>query len=190
MTDKHAIIVSGVRRSGKDTLITLLHGLDSRFERFSFADRLKEDLISLLGDQFNIDPFNCSEEQKELVRPILIAYGCAWREVNKNHWVELVIERAQFRQRVMSDMIVAVSDGRFTNEIKAFRDFYGKNLFHIDVSRTDGPPPTEEEERNFRQVQEMADYKLVWGNDSMSARIEKATMVYNWLLENGLPKNS
>jgi hypothetical protein len=186
---KHLLLISGPRQVGKDTLLKWLYGIDSRITRFSFADRLKEDLSGLLMEQFNIDPFDCTAEQKELTRDILIAYGCTWRAIDSDHWVDHVIHRIRRQEKVDEFFIPAVSDGRFPNEIVRLRQEYGAGLHHIDITRVGAPPPTSEEEKHYRQVAAMADYHLNWGHNDMPAQIEHAKTVYNWLISHGLPAN-
>lgn len=186
MSKPQVICISGTRKAGKDTLLKILTAIDGRISRFSFADRLKQDIYPLLMDQFSIDPFDCNDSEKELIRPIMIAYGCAWRNVDENHWVKIVVNSANMQCSVQENTIIGISDIRFMNELKYFRKEYGSNMFHIDVSRDGAPPPTEEEERHFREVKSLADYHLNWGNDEMPEIINKSKIVYEWLLSKGL----
>jgi hypothetical protein len=182
--------ISGNRQTGKSTLANLLCALDQRGQQFSFASRLKEDLSALLMDNFQIDSFTEVPEEKELIRPILIAYGCAWRNLDPDHWVNVVLGRVKLLERSSADFIPIITDVRFVNEVKILRDSYKEKFLHIDVSRIGAPPPTSEEIKHFGAVKEAADYQLNWGNNNLSERVDHAKSVHSWLLSRGLPANS
>jgi hypothetical protein len=186
MHKSQIICISGTRKSGKDTLLKFLHAIDFRITRLAFADKLKEDLTPLLLEQFGIDPFDCDDKSKELIRPIMIAYGCAWRETDENHWVKEVVYSAKKIHAVNNSTIVAISDVRFMNELSYFRKEYKENMFHIDISRVGAPKPTDEEEKHFEGIRALADYKLNWGEDNATQILEKTNVVYQWLLSKGL----
>lgn len=75
---KKTIGITGYAGVGKDTLaeiiISVLADHGKTGQRFSFADILKEELQPLML-QHGIDPLNCSREDKELIRNILVEYG-------------------------------------------------------------------------------------------------------------------
>lgn len=188
--NRFLISLSGTKQVGKNTLANLLCGLDQRMQQFSFASRLKEDLSALLMDNFQIDSFTEVPEEKELVRPILISYGCAWRSLDPDHWANVVISRIKLLERSGADFIPIICDNRFSNETRLLREAYKDKFLHIDISRSDAPPPTDEELKHFEAVRDAADYHLNWGNNTPAERLEYAKTVYNWMLSRGLPANT
>ena len=170
----HAIALTSTRGCGKDTLYSHFAALDPCFSRYAFADCLKEDLRPLLLEQFGFDILNCTNAQKELVRGILIAYGMAWRALDPLHWVRKVVD--QIREDVARDPLVipCITDVRFENEAQHLREAFPLRLTLINLTREGSPPPTEEEEKHFRQVAAMADLHLNWGNDTEEQRAAHA----------------
>jgi hypothetical protein len=169
LCDLKVIGISGNRGSGKDTFCRLLQERSPRFKRYAFADALKEDLRPFLSAYFDINVNNCTAAQKEIIRPILIAYGCAQRAVQADYWAMRVYWQiaAQFDNRAIKDFIPIpiVTDVRFMNEVEMLRNNFGKNFIHVDIVREDGPPPTDEEEKHFRGVHKLADYYMLWGKN-------------------------
>lgn len=179
------VALSGTRGTGKDTLFSLLARINSRFRRFAHADELKAELSLFLMEHFDINPSTATGADKELIRPILIAYGCAKRDVNPDHWVSKTIAQIQREWGNASVFyappIPVVTDNRFENEIDLLRRTYGSALRHIDITRDGAPPPTEEEEKHYRQVAALADYHLHWGQDDEEVQLRYARLVYSWL---------
>jgi len=71
--------IGGEAKSGKDTLCNLLirsfasDGIVA--QRFALADELKQSLQQKIKEELNIDIFNCTPEEKEIARPILVEYN-------------------------------------------------------------------------------------------------------------------
>lgn len=81
--------VCGTKCVGKDTFYKLLDKkYPNKFVRFAFADELKNDLFELVRDQWGLDVKNLSGNKKESIRPLLIGYGCSWRNIDPLHWVK------------------------------------------------------------------------------------------------------
>jgi hypothetical protein len=77
--------ISGVARSGKDLFTTVAqevlkqHGLKT--ERFALAYELKSDLKDLIHAKTGIDVFTENTEEKNIIRPLLVAYGDVMRQM-------------------------------------------------------------------------------------------------------------
>jgi len=82
--------IAGVAGSGKDLFHKLLSKeLDCR--RFSLGDELKEELKPYCLEHFNIDPTNCSREDKDFIRPSLVSHASIKRKLsNGRYWIEKV----------------------------------------------------------------------------------------------------
>ncbi len=165
--------ITGHALSGKDTFFNLLHKTDDRFVRFALADELKEDLADLVSKQFGWDIFNLTSAQKEVVRPIMITYGQAWRKVDPLHWVKIVEKKIDklfrenneiglFDKNLYPHRIPVCTDIRFVNEFLCFKKKYGEQFLLVKVSRDGAPEPPEEEKKNQPCVDVYVDHFISW----------------------------
>ena len=90
--------ISGYARSGKDLFTSVAqkvlkeHGLKS--EKFALAYELKNDLKSLIKDKTGIDVFTEKTEEKNIIRPLLVAYGDVMRKTSEGtYWTNKVAQR-------------------------------------------------------------------------------------------------
>ena len=169
--------ISATRQSGKDTLVGHILDIDPRCYRVAFADRLKRDVAPLIREEMGFNPDNLTPEQKEIVRPLWIGWGMAQRARDPLHWVKIVTREIQETWKFASQAIPACADFRFCNEVAHFRDTFGPAFVLINLTREGAPPPTDEEEKHYRQVAAMADYHLNWGNNTKEERLEIAHQV-------------
>lgn len=180
--NKKVILLSGDRSSGKDTLFNLLKEIDHNCVRHAFADELKKDLTPLLREQFGILPMSATGSDKEFLRPIFVAYGCAWREKEPLHWAKKVMgEISQTIQNNPQPLTHVVCDARFENEVSLFRDKFGGDMAHVNLTRVGSPGPTDEERKHSAAVSAMADYHILWGNDTPEQRALVAAKLVKWL---------
>lgn len=167
------ICINGFARVGKDTFFNLLKATNRIFVRFAFADELKHDLSQLILEQFGYDIFNLSEKQKEIIRPLLISYGCAWRKIDSLHWVKIVDkkidkiiknnnEKSLFNEDLYPKIIPCVTDCRFSNEILYFKNKYKDNFILVKIDRNGAPEPPEEEKINQPLVDKYVDFSISW----------------------------
>lgn len=170
------IAISGNRCVGKDTLYNSLKSLNNNFKRYAFADTLKRDLKSLIYDQFGIDIFNVTSEEKEFIRPILISYGSVWRERDIDHWCKTV---CNVIKNEPVNIIPVITDLRFENELVLLRKEFGATLFHIHIERANGIEPTAEEQKNIHTINHLADYKLMWGDNTPEEILKVAKKICN-----------
>ena len=57
--------------------------------KFSLAGALKETLRNKILKEYNIDVYNCSAKEKEVIRPVLVEYGTKKRaESEGRFWIE------------------------------------------------------------------------------------------------------
>lgn len=171
--DKLVIGIGGVATSGKDTLCNLLiqalylKGVAAK--RRALADELKLDLRDSLLERYNIDVLNCSPQEKEIIRPDLVAYGRAKRlESLGTYWTSIV------RQKMEQDEqeVIIVPDIRYHEH--AYPDdevpWVKKNglLLHVCRYEENGgervyiPPPNEDEATHDPRVRAAADFSLTW----------------------------
>lgn len=172
--DKKLVAFGGFARSGKSSFGDILQKtlLDSapnlKVEQFSFANSLRQELFHFINENFNIDAFTEDEEEKALIRPILIAYGNAKRAQSKNqYWIQKIhkkIEKSDCDVAIITDLRFAETED---DELGWLLDQRGK-LFHIKRYVQKGkikvvqPAPNEFEKANDPKLEEAAfkKYKL------------------------------
>lgn len=185
--DKLKIIgIGGFARSGKDTFvkyaINILGENGYLAQRVAFADELKSDLYSFIKEKYGIDVFLASTEEKNLIRPLLVAHGCGMRLCGDgSHWIRLMektIKNSYDDLKYILDkpMIFLVSDVRFPNEadwihdnggwfvhIKKYEVYTGHDYNEYDPGdRIYDSAPNEEEAKQDPLIEKKADYKLEW----------------------------
>lgn len=165
--------VSGVARSGKDTMAQALKEIleeneGIRVEIRSLAAPLKSDIYDFILERFGIDVFDCTDEEKKLIRPLLVGYGGAKRaQTQGKYWTSLMdLELAYLAEDNVS--VVIIPDIRYCD----FEDdevgwLLKKSGFLIHVSKElkDGTilqPANEDEERNDPVLQRAADFSVLW----------------------------
>lgn len=171
--------ISGSRCVGKDTFYNVLYKLNNRFKRYAFADALKYDLHPLIQTQFNIDLFNIRPYDKEVIRPIMVSYGTAWRTFDKNHWVKKVYNQIENEYAYEKTIVPVITDLRYDNELQFLKDKYGEKFLHIHISRLYGPEPTEEELESISAIIHLADVHITWGNNSEQEKMNIVRKIYD-----------
>ena len=106
LENKMIIGISGYARTGKDTfgisLQRILKTYKINCELIAFANVLKEDLDGFLLDKFNISAFTKKDEEKFLIRPMLVAYGESKRNQSPNYWIEQIEEKVKNKLTIKS----------------------------------------------------------------------------------------
>ncbi len=167
--------ITGLCRSGKDTFCKLLseklleYGVTSK--RLALADKLKSEIRPALLEKYSIDVFNCSPEEKEIIRPDLVAFGKIWRETSKGtHWCSIV--EKQFLS--LSEDVVIVPDIRYSDpeypddEVSWVKNKHKGILVHVARYKTINgikewlAPPNDDERRFDPIMRQEADFSLSW----------------------------
>ena len=183
--------IAGVARSGKDTLCDLLRkGLLERgykSQRFALADLLKAKIRPFLLEFFEIDIFDCSPEEKELVRPLLVEFGRAKRITSEgSYWTGLLqeeIDKADCDVAIVTDIRYAEYE---YDEADWLKEWNHGTLIHVERVLPNGEiltAPNADEERNNPKLKELANTNLIWESNLVLAK-EKV----DELLENTLTK--
>jgi len=175
--------ITGARRAGKDTFAQLLTdvALPKCVVKYAFANALKSDLSELFQERFNADIYTLEGDKKELLRPILISYGCVWRDIDPLHWVKTVTENIdKWKAMTQNSVFHCVTDVRFKNEAQYLKEKYGEEFALISITRTDGPEPTEEEKKNMPELESLINHRIVWDTEpSLAAAKETVEKFYN-----------
>jgi len=160
------VSIAGKARSGKDSIcqafIKQLADNGILAKRYAFADELKKELDPLILFNFGISAFTEDEEEKKLIRPLLVTYGTElWRKVDLDHWIKKVEAAIKNDPR---PHVACVSDTRFPNESNwCIKN--GGYLLHIDRLDETGQkiPPASEDERIYDEVLYLdSHYRFEW----------------------------
>ena len=162
------IVVCGTKRTGKDTFYNLLRQKSEKFIRFAFADKLKEYLSLFSYAVFHKEVDDLSDQEKEILRPVLISAGMAARKIKPDFWVEQIYDSMDYYGDFPGsefETIPVITDGRFVNEVEFFKKKCGDKCLVVNIEREGSPEPPDEEKRNAPEVAKLADYSIVWPTD-------------------------
>lgn len=172
-TNKLLIGIAGCSRVGKNTLdehIKTNYCPDYKVGSFSFAHTLKRDLQQFCLDNFNIDSFTEDTKQKEIIRPLMVAYGECKRKISKGTfwWKKLKPEIDTFFMK--GGDIAIITDLRFCEfdeDECHFVDLYsqsrqGMSSINVYLERDDVTFANESERQNLPRVKEKADLVINW----------------------------
>lgn len=176
--------ISGLARSGKDTLFEFLsEKLKNRnisSKRLAFADELKEECDDFLKKNIGISAFTETNVEKEIIRPFLVCYGTkVRRRLDKNCW----INRLSDKLKSLNQDYVFITDVRYKNEIEWVKSQGGKT---IHIERHGNIAPNEEELRNDPILKNSSQYRVKWKNFKETDNLyinNKVNSIYNELFQ-------
>ncbi len=154
--------VSGFARSGKDTFCNracnFLNFHGETCSIYSFADALKSELDELLLKHTGISAFTEKDEEKELIRPLLVTYGTdIRRKLNLDCWIESIQDSIKFD--LLRGKYVFIADVRFLNEAEWVKSLDGY-LFNIKRAGVLAANKDESEQHKF--FKKYIDYTISW----------------------------
>lgn len=164
--------IGSAARVGKDSLGKFLiekfasHGISAK--RFALADSLKEKLDPFIQQEFGFSSFTENDNEKSIIRPILVAFGGAKRNETKGaFWTQILEDRINKDSQCE---VAIITDLRYAELGPMDEAFWlkrkGGKLIH--VTRLEGGKPlryvNDDEARNDVVVKEMADFKLEWSS--------------------------
>lgn len=170
MSSIKLIGIAGVARCGKDSLYKALYVLNHSFIRHSFADKVKEDVRPVISRMYNIDILNCSPEEKEKCREIMVNYANIRREEDASHWIKEI--EPKVLSSISSNLIPVLTDVRYENEVKWIQSLGGK-VFHLTKfsgageDKTIHPPANSVEARHDPLARTASDFQIEW-EDNLS----------------------
>jgi hypothetical protein len=153
--------ISGIARSGKDTMATCLSRrikADKHHKNvkiLSLANQLKKDLNYLIKKQFGFSAFTDITEEKNLIRPILVSYGEQMKlKYGKDIWIRKLAEK------IDKSKFNIIADVRFDFEI----DFLKENFdaFVIHITKENNVEPNDIEKINDPLVRAKSDLRHIW----------------------------
>jgi hypothetical protein len=140
------ILISGFKRSGKDTLCNYILEFNSNAKRYAFADALKQQIRNFALEQYNIDILNCNDKDKEIIRPLLIAHGEIRRKLNPLYWVENVYHSILKDIQENNKLVPVISDIRYANEAEFFLSRFSNSVL-VEVRREGNEKDAPESEK-------------------------------------------
>jgi hypothetical protein len=163
--------ITGVARCGKDTFCSILKKyLEERqikSQRLAFADDLKKELNEFTKEKFKIDLLKCDGADKELVRPLMVAYGkCRRVQTGGKYWTSQLDVKVE--KLLKDDIIPIITDVRYI-EYKDDEYSWIKSrngiLIHLSRKLDDGSlvqPANIEEKSNDNKLKAVADFSICW----------------------------
>lgn len=159
---KTIIGICGNARCGKDTMAELIQEVLSdigiKSKKINLADSLKDELREFVNKTLSIDVFTCNEDEKKIIRPLLVTWGThVRRKLNPNVWIE------QAGAKMTDNCVYIVPDIRYSNEMEWLRS---QNSYCIFIDRIENgeiiPPANEEESFNNPILKVNSDFQLAW----------------------------
>lgn len=154
--------ISGYARTGKDTfgdaLVKILARYGVKSKTYALATQLKHDINFLTEGDFNISAFTKNDEEKKIIRPLLVGYGESWRRANPDHWIEIL--DSNFEPRTLP----IITDIRYENEANYILENQGF-LLNLNRILEDGnfvQPANKEEELNAPKVKQKCSFDFCW----------------------------
>lgn len=191
--------LTGYATSGKDYLFGLLANRGPVI-RMALADSLKRDINPFLIEKFGIDLYSCTPEQKELVRPLLVAYGKIHRNRSGGSYftsqlTKKVLEASKTHLVVVTD--IRYADPKFPNDELNWLKSLGGKLVHItkyneeNGQRTYVKAPNADELENNIILLKNADFLIEWKHTSgsLSEVNAHADRLVSYLNEQGKRKD-
>ena len=195
LNNVNLIGIAGVAGSGKDTFAQIIKKVfeSNGFEVncLSFAKKLKEEVAEVSKSMYGIDTTNCTREEKNLVRPLLLAHGAIMREKTKGqYWINGI------KDLVSDDKINIITDVRFCeyecDEVDWIQSNNGivvhiTRFFEENGERIYISPDNEYEKRNNKILKNKANYSFSWPTD-ISKQIKYSNKFFEWLVKNYLER--
>lgn len=176
--------ISGLARSGKDLFTkvaqSILNDHKIKSEKYALAFELKNDLKDLIKEKTGLDVFTEKTEEKNIIRPLLVAYGDVMRKISEGkYWTQ------KLEQRIAKSKcdVVFITDIRYDiypeDECTWVKYKQGGKLIHITKFKiapapskrrisTSKPvkiydnPPNDHEMLNNPKIKSKADYAFEW----------------------------
>jgi hypothetical protein len=196
--------IAGAATVGKDTYYRLLKQICSEefgvnVIRFALADSLKSDLYSLILYKYGVDIFNCSTEDKNKVRHLLVSHARVMRQNTKGrYWIEKLqseIDEYKKSENFKPSDIFCVTDIRhfeyLKDEVVWIKEENKGVLIYVEKYFSDGSicnPANDDESRNDPALREHCDYLLRWmhGSDEQALKISVKESIDNLIKQGKL----
>ena len=172
--------ISGFARSGKDTFGEALQKILARYgikaKTYALDNQLKIKIAGFIKNEFDIDSFTKNDNEKCVIRPLLVGYGEAWRMANPDHWLEVLDSNLEPRT------LPIITDIRYENEAYYVLENQGF-LLNINRALPDGNfinAANKQEETNHPLVLSKCHFNLCWNTTEDESEIEQ--IVENFII--------
>lgn len=159
--------ISGVARSGKDTLgdqfISMLTDWGVKCQKISFANQLKEETDSFLKNTIGISSFTEDDDEKKIIRPFLVTWGThVRRKLDPDVWIKSLADQLK------EDTVAIVCDVRFENELNWIKSVGGHSVYvnRIDLEGNLIQPANKDEQDNTVKLSDQCDHFFTWSSVS------------------------
>ena len=143
--------LAGYAGVGKDTVGDWMSkNVTGKFKKMSFAQSLKECLSPFILNEYGFDILNCSREEKERVRDLLVCYAEMRRKEDPDYWVKK-LEHSIKSSRFSG--VIAIADVRYKNECEWIQNKLKGEVWLID--REGVNPSNATEKRTIPEVKEV-----------------------------------
>jgi hypothetical protein len=174
--------ISGPARSGKDTLgdnfANILQEWGIKCNKQSFANQLKIETDDFLQKTLGISAFTQKDEEKNIIRPLLVTWGThVRRKLDPDVWIKSV------EKSLCDDSVTIISDVRFENELQWVKDMGGYSVF-VDRYTPQGTlvqPANKDEEEHTMKLRSKCDHSFVW--DTISNEEWLVAIAYEVLMK-------
>jgi hypothetical protein len=153
---KKLIGIAGHARSGKDTVGNFIKENFQRRNKdarvVSFAHCLRQELDSFCLDNLGISAFTTDDNEKKLIRPLLVCWGTEIRRnIDEDYWIR------SLEQTLNDSTQYIITDLRFENEHRWIKSNGGITLY---LDREQISPANQYEKENNAILAKIVDY--VW----------------------------
>ena len=190
-TNLNLIGIAGVAGSGKDTFGRIIGDVfensGGKVNYLSFATKLKAEVSEISKKLYDIDPTKCTREEKNLIRPLLLAHGAIMREKTQGqYWINsiknLIIENniniitdVRFCEYECDEVDWIQSNGGIVVHITRFFEENGQRIYIL--------PDNEYERRNDKILKSKANYSFSWPTN-ISKQKKYSEKFFKWLVKN------
>ena len=190
-TNLNLIGIAGVAGSRKDTFGKIIGNVfensGGKVNYLSFAAKLKAEVSDISKKLYDIDSTNCTRDEKNLIRPLLLAHGAIMREKTQGqYWIEgvknLIIENniniitdVRFCEYECDEVDWIQSNGGIVVHITRFFEENGQRIYIL--------PDNEYERRNDKILKSKANYSFSWPTN-ISKQKKYSEKFFKWLVKN------
>lgn len=178
--------IGGVARCGKDTFAKFLKEKITRTGfsavKTSFADELKKEMDEFVYDKFGFSAFTEIDEEKDLIRPLLVSYGTevCRKKIDEKYWIKKLEKRV--KACITNEVISIIPDVRYENEAKWIKELGG---YVIHIERIGKKPANFEEKSNDPIIKKISDFNIRWKEftdekETCSYHLSKLFCENNW----------
>ena len=159
--------ITGFARSGKNLYAEIASNILNQFgtssRQASLAFQLKSDLYEFLNESVKIDAFTENTDEKNVIRPVLIAYGNMMRDRSYGKYWTSKLESDLENFKNECDYVF-ITDIRYNiypeDEVYWLKSKMKGHLVH--VHRTDNLPNNVHEETNDITIRKLSDVFVEW----------------------------